>query len=178
MWHERVVKTWMGPAENKTILWDTANRGKTINLKKKKKLTRFFKFTVVCIPGLTYAEQVLFHGLNVHVGTVALGEFGATLTPAVIVLADELPLWIAGNVAQSCLHKMLLQVLRKDDLKACRKWRKYFGVKHKGSSGAEQLPQLMQQRKKQLWKTKIYGDFRTICTSVQQHLYHVVYFLS
>lgn len=57
-----------------------------------KNLTRFFKFTVVCVPSLTYADQVFFHGLDVHVGAVALREFGATLTPAVIVLADELAL--------------------------------------------------------------------------------------
>lgn len=85
-----------------------------------KHLTRFFKFTVVCIPSLTYAEQIFFHGLNVHVGTVALWEFGTTLTPAVIVLADELTLWIAGNIAQSCLNKMFLQILRQDDLKTWR----------------------------------------------------------
>lgn len=150
MWHERVVKTTrMGPVETQTIPWDTAKEGK----KNHKNLTRFFKFTVVCVPSLTYADQVFFHGLDVHVGTVALREFGATLTPAVIVLADELALWIAGNVAQSCLHKVLLQVLRKDDLKTWRKWKKY-GIKHKGSSGAKQLPQPAQQTNKQLWKTK------------------------
>lgn len=116
IWHKRVIKTtWMGQLKPKPFYKTQPKKGKI--LIKIKNLTRFLKFTVVCIPGLTYAEQVLFHGLDVHVGAVALREFGATLAPAVIVLADELPLRIAGNVAQSCLHKMLLQVLRKDDLK-------------------------------------------------------------
>lgn len=80
-------------------------------------LTWFLKVTVVGFPGFSYAKEILFHGLDVHGGAVALWKPGTTLTPAVIILTDKLSLWIAGNVAQGCLYKTLLKIVWKEDLK-------------------------------------------------------------
>lgn len=43
-------------------------------------------------PGVLDLQQAVLHGLDVSIRTVALGEGGTALAPAVILLADELAL--------------------------------------------------------------------------------------
>lgn len=54
--------------------------------------------------------------MDVHVWAVALRELGVTLAPAVIVLAVELSLSVAGDVAEGGLHKTFSQVNWEDQL--------------------------------------------------------------
>lgn len=56
--------------------------------------------------------------MDVHVGTVALGELGVAVAPAVVLLAVEFALAIAGDVAESSTDKVLPQVVRQDQLQA------------------------------------------------------------
>lgn len=74
-------------------------------------LTWFFKFFIKQPPCLCYSLQALLHGLDVHVGAVALRKLGVTVAPAIIFLADKLTLSIAGYVAESSLHKTFSQVV-------------------------------------------------------------------
>lgn len=67
-------------------------------------------------PRLRDPLQALFHGLDVHVWAVALRELEVTLAPAVIVLAVELSLSVAGDVAEGSLHKTFSQVNWEDQL--------------------------------------------------------------
>lgn len=55
-------------------------------------LTGLLKLPVVSGPGVLDLQQAVLHGLDVGIRTVALWEGGATLAPAVILLADELTL--------------------------------------------------------------------------------------
>lgn len=75
-------------------------------------LTRLLKLPVVSGPGFLDLQQAGLHGLDVGIRTVAFWEGGATLAPAVILLADELPLRAAGDVAERRSHETLPQVLR------------------------------------------------------------------
>lgn len=79
-------------------------------------LTWFFKFFIKYPPCLSDPLQALLHGLDVHIGAVALREFGVTVAPAVVVPADELTLSIARDVAESCQHETFSQVVWKDHL--------------------------------------------------------------
>lgn len=63
-------------------------------------------------PGVLDLQQAVLHGLDVGVRTVAFWEGGAALAPTVILLADELPLRAARDVAERRGHKALPQVLR------------------------------------------------------------------
>jgi len=81
--------------------------------------TGFLKLFIEHPPCLCDPLQALLHGLDVHIGAVALWELGVTMAPAVVVLADKFPLSIAGDVAQSSLHKAFPQVLWEDHLQAC-----------------------------------------------------------
>lgn len=83
-------------------------------------LTRFFKLFVKQSPCFCYSLQALFHGLDVHIGAVALWELGTAAAPTVIVLADKFALSITGNVAQRSLHKTFSQVVWKNNLQACK----------------------------------------------------------
>lgn len=83
-------------------------------------LTRFLKLFIEHPPGLCDPLQALFHGLDVHIGAVALWELGVTVAPAVAVLTDKFTLSITGYVAESSLHKTFSQVVWKDHLQACK----------------------------------------------------------
>lgn len=62
-------------------------------------------------PGVLDLQQAVLHGLDVSVRTVAFWEGGAALAPAVILLADELALRAARDVAERSGHEALPQVL-------------------------------------------------------------------
>ena len=62
-------------------------------------------------PGVLDLQQAVLHGLDVSVRTVAFWEGGAALAPTVILLADELTLGAASDVAERRGHKALTQVL-------------------------------------------------------------------
>lgn len=83
-------------------------------------LTWFLKFFIEYPPCLWDPIQALLHGLDIHIGAVALWKLGITVAPAVIVLADKFALSIAGYVAESSLNKTFSQVVRKDHLQACK----------------------------------------------------------
>lgn len=83
-------------------------------------VTWFLKLFVEDAPCLCDPLQAFLHGLDVHVRTVALWEFGVTVAPAVIVLAAKFALPITGDVAESGLYKTLSQVIWKDHLQACK----------------------------------------------------------
>lgn len=69
-------------------------------------------------PGVLDLQQAVLHGLDVSIGAVAFREGGAALAPAVILLADELTLRAACDVAECCGYKALTQILRQQHLKA------------------------------------------------------------
>ena len=83
-------------------------------------LTWFLKLFIEQRPCLCDPLQALLHGLDVHVGAVALWELGVTMAPAVVVLADKFSLSITGYVAESSLHEAFSQVVWKDHLQACK----------------------------------------------------------
>lgn len=62
-------------------------------------------------PGVLDLQQAVLHGLDVSIRTVAFWEGGAALAPTVILLADELALRAARDVAERRSHKALPQVL-------------------------------------------------------------------
>lgn len=81
-------------------------------------LTRFLKLFIQHPPCLCDPLQALLHGLDVHIGTVALWELGVTMAPAFVVLADKITLSITGYVAESSLHKAFSQIVWKNHLQA------------------------------------------------------------
>ena len=106
-------------SSSKVVKWSFQSRyscGEDEVLCRNPCLTWLLKVAVVGLPRLSYSKQILFHGLDVHGGAVALWKSGAALTPAVIVLADELSLGVAGDVTQSGLDKPLLKVVWKENL--------------------------------------------------------------
>lgn len=62
--------------------------------------------------------QTLLHGLDVHIGTVTLRELRVAVAPAVVILAAEFALPIAGDVAESSPHEIFPQVVWEDQLQA------------------------------------------------------------
>lgn len=68
-------------------------------------------------PRLGHVGQRVLHDLDVGDGAVALRELLRTLASTLAVLAHVLPLTVAHDVAQGWLDKLLLQILREDDLK-------------------------------------------------------------
>lgn len=80
-------------------------------------LTRGLKVFIRGSPGFRHPQQSFLHDLDVGEGTVALGILVGTLTDALVVMANILPLPVAHNVAQSRLDEFLLQVIGEDDLK-------------------------------------------------------------
>lgn len=85
------------------------------------KLTWFLKLLVVTVPSFPDLEETLFHSMDITLGAVALWETKPALAPAVILSANQLPLWIAGNVAESSSHKAFPQVLWQQCLQAFTK---------------------------------------------------------
>lgn len=81
-------------------------------------LTRGLKVFVGGGPGFRHPQQGVLHNLDVGEGTVALGILVGTLADAPVVVADVLPFSVAHDVAQRRLHKLLLQVVGKDDLES------------------------------------------------------------
>lgn len=81
------------------------------------RLTRGLKVFIRGSPGFRHAQQGVLHNLDVGEGTVALGILIGTLADALVVMANIFPLAVAHNVAQSGLHKFLLQVVGENDLK-------------------------------------------------------------
>lgn len=69
-------------------------------------------------PGVLDLQQAVLHGLDVSVRTVAFWEGGAALAPTVILLADELALRAACDVAERSGHEALPQVLGQQHLQA------------------------------------------------------------
>lgn len=67
--------------------------------------------------GLSDEPQAVLHGLQVLSRAVALGEIHTALAPAVIVLAPKLAFGVAADVAEGCLDKSALQVVRQNSLK-------------------------------------------------------------
>lgn len=84
----------------------------------RRRLTRGLKVFVGGGPGFQHPQQGVLHNLDVGEGTVALGILVGTLADAPVVVADVLPFSIAHDIAQRRLHKLLLQVVGKDDLEA------------------------------------------------------------
>lgn len=82
-------------------------------------VTWFLELFVKDPPRLCDPLQTLLHGLDIHVGTVTLGELGVAVAPAVVILAVEFAFAIAGDVAESSAHKILPQVVWQDQLQAC-----------------------------------------------------------
>lgn len=80
-------------------------------------LTRGLKVFIRGCPGFRHPQQRFLHDLDVGEGTVALGILVGTLTDALVVMANILPLPVAHDVAQSRLDEFLLQVIGEDDLK-------------------------------------------------------------
>lgn len=80
-------------------------------------LTRGLKVFIRGCPGFRHPQQRFLHDLDVGEGTVALGILVGTLTDALVVMANILPLAVAHDVAQSRLDEFLLQVIGEDDLK-------------------------------------------------------------
>lgn len=83
-------------------------------------VTWFLKLFVEDPPCLRDPLQALLHRLDVHVRAVALRELGVTVAPAVTVFTAKFALSIAGDVAERSLHKTFSQVVRKDQLQACK----------------------------------------------------------
>ncbi len=83
-------------------------------------LTWFLKLFIEHPPGLCDPLKALLHGLDVHIGTVALWELDVTVAPAVAVLADKFAFSITGYVAESTLHKTFSQIVWEDHLQACK----------------------------------------------------------
>lgn len=92
-------------------------------------VTWFLELFVKDPPRLCDPLQTLLHGLDVHVGTVTLGELGVAVAPAVVVLAVEFAFAIAGDVAESSAHKILSQVVWQDQLQACEVRMRHIGVR-------------------------------------------------
>lgn len=81
-------------------------------------LTWCFKLLVVTLPSFLDLKEAFFQSLDVSLRTVTLWESKPTLAPAVILSAGQLPLWIAGDVAEGSGHKAFPQILRQQCLQA------------------------------------------------------------